>query len=74
MPVDDLGDEIGVELAGSDVVEEEQRARRLHEHVVDAVVDDVGTDAAQDPESGGKFDLGADAVRRGNQHGVVHVE
>ena len=46
---DDLGDEVGVERAGGDVVEEEQRPGRLHEHVVDAVVDDVHADAAHRP-------------------------
>ncbi len=71
-PGDDLGDEVGVELAGGDVVEEEQRPRRLHEHVVDAVVDDVHADAANPAEPGGQLDLGADAVGRGDEHGIVH--
>ena len=70
-PADHLGDEIGVEHAGGDVVEEEQRPGRLHEHVVDAVVDDVHPDAAHHAEPGGEFDLGADAVGRGDEHGVA---
>ena len=69
---DDVGHEVGVEHAGGDVVEEEQRRGRLHEHVVDAVVDDVGADAADRAEPGGQLDLGADAVGRGDEHGVVH--
>ena len=46
---DDVGDEVGVERAGGDVVEEEQRPGALHEHVADAVVDDVHADAADRP-------------------------
>ena len=49
-PADDLGDDLGVELAGGDVVEEEQRAGRLHEHVADAVVDDVVAEPADAAE------------------------
>ena len=63
---------LGVELAGGDVVEEEQRPRALHEHVVDAVVDDVDADAAVAAEPGGELDLGADAVGAGDEHRVVH--
>ena len=72
MPRDDLGDEVGVERAGGDVVEEEQRPGRLHEHVVDAVVDDVDADAADLAEAGGQLDLRADAVGRRDEHRVVH--
>ena len=53
---------VGVDAAGGDVVEEEQRAGALHEHVVDAVVDDVGADAAVATQASGQLDLGADAV------------
>ena len=59
-------------LLDGDVVEEEQRPGRLHEHVVDAVVDDVGADAAVAAEPRGQLDLGADAVGRGDQHRLVH--
>ena len=69
---DDLGNVLGIDLARCDVVEEEQRAGALHQHVVDAVVDDVGADAAVAAEAGGELDLGADAVGRGDQHGFVH--
>ena len=69
---DDLGHEVGVERRCGDVVEEEQRARRLHEDVADAVVDDVHAGAADLAEAGGQLDLGADAVGRGHQHRVVH--
>ena len=43
-PRDDRLEHVGLERAGRDVVEEEQRARALHEDVVDAVVDEVAPD------------------------------
>ena len=70
-PADHLGHEIGIEHAGGDVVEEEQRPRRLDEHVVDAVVDDVHPDAAHHAETRREFDLRADAVGRRDEHGVA---
>ena len=67
------GDELGVEGVGGDVVEEEQRSGVLHEHVVDAVVDDVDADSFDPPESGGQLDLRADAVGRRNEHRLVQL-
>ncbi len=71
-PADDLGDDVGVERAGGDVVEEEQRTCRLHEHVADAVVDDVVAEAADATEPRRQLDLRADAVGRGDEDRVVH--
>ena len=71
-PGDDFCDLRRIELAGGHVVEEEQRPSTLHQHVVDAVVDDVGTDAAVPAEACRKLDLGADAVGGGDQHRLVH--
>ncbi len=48
----DVGDEVGVERARRDVVEEEQRSRRLHEDVADAVVDDVVAERAHTAQLG----------------------
>src|SRR5690606_24992023 len=45
-----------------------------HEHVVDAVVDDVDAHTAHVAEAGGELDLRADAVGRGDQHRVVELE
>ncbi len=67
----DVGDHVGVEHARGDVVEEEQRASVLYEHVADAVVDDVHTDAAHPPESGSELHLGSHAVGRCHEHRVV---
>ena len=64
---------VGVELAAGDVVEEEQRPGALHQHVVDAVVDDVGADAVVLAEASGQLDLGADAVGAGDEQRLVHV-
>ena len=69
---DDVGDDVGVEAAGGEVVEEEKRPRRLHQHIVDAVVDDVVADPAQPSGPGRELDLRADSVRRRHQHRVVH--
>ena len=69
---DDLGDEVGVEAGRSDVVEEEQRSSGLHQHVVDAVVDDVRADPADPPETGGELHLRADAVGRRDEDRFAH--
>ena len=67
----DVRDQVGVDLARRDVVEEEQRAGGLHEHVVDAVVDDVGADTPDAAQPSGELDLRADAVGRGDEHRIV---
>ena len=59
---DDLSDEVGIENAGRDVIEKEQRPSRLDQHIVDAVVDDVHADTAHHAESGSQFDLRTDTV------------
>ena len=48
-PTHDLGDEVGVDHRGGDVVQEEQRPRGLHQHVVDAVIDDVVPEPTHHP-------------------------
>ncbi|CAB4997725.1 unannotated protein [freshwater metagenome] len=64
---------IGVELAAGDVVEEEQWTSALYEHIVDAVVDDVHAHALVLAETGGEFDLRADAIGGGDEQWFVHV-
>ena len=64
----DLGDDLGHERRGGDVVEEEERPGALHEDVVDAVVDEVGTDAPPASVTGGELDLRAHAVGRCDEH------
>ena len=53
-----------VELAGGEVVEEEERRGALDGDVVDAVVDEVLADGVVDAELEGDFELGAYAVGR----------
>jgi glutamate-1-semialdehyde 2,1-aminomutase len=67
---DDLLDDVGIEEAGGEVVEEEERRCTLHGDVVDAVVDEVGADAGVEAELDGEFELAAYAVGGGDEDGV----
>ncbi len=67
---DDLLDDVGVEVAGGEVVEEEEGCGALHGYVVDAVIDEVGADAGVEAELNGELELAADAVGGGDQDGV----
>ncbi len=59
-----------VELAGGEIVEEEERAGALDGDVVDAVVDEVLADGVVDVELEGDFEFGANAIHRRDQDGV----
>src|SRR5436190_1877219 len=59
---------VDLELAGREVVEEEQRLGALHQHVVHAHADEVDADGVVPAESLGELELGADAVRARDQH------
>ena len=59
-----------VELAGGEVVEEEERRGALHGDVVDAVIDQVRADGVVDAEFEGDLELGADAVGRRDEDGI----
>ena len=61
-PLTTLLDDFGIELAGGEVVEEEERRRALHGDVVDAVIDQVLPHGVVDAEFEGDLELGADAV------------
>ena len=71
-PLGDAADDgdggVDVELAGGEVVEEEQRLGALHEHVVDAHRDQVDADRVVAVELLGELELGADAVGARDQH------
>src|SRR5712671_4027859 len=67
---DELLDDLRVELAHRKVVKEKERLRALHENVVDAVTHEVAADGGVYAHSHGDFELGADAVRAGDQHGL----
>ncbi len=65
-PDDRFGDAL-VELAGGEIVEEQQRLRALDDDVVDAHRDEVDPDRVADPALDRDFHLGADAVVGGDQ-------
>src|SRR3546814_17384780 len=58
---------VDIELAGGEVVEEEQRLGALHQHVVDAHADQVAADRVVAPQLLGELELGDDAVGAGDQ-------
>src|SRR5690606_28228772 len=62
---------VDIELAGREIVEEEQRFGGLHEDVVDAHADQVDADRVVAAELLGEPELGADAVGAGYEHGFA---
>jgi hypothetical protein len=60
----------GIELAGGEIVEEEQRLGALHDKVVDAHGDQVDADRVVPAGVDGDFQLGADAVIGRDQNRV----
>ena len=67
----DAGDDrralIGIEPAGGEIVEEEQRLGALHDEVVDAHGDEVDADRVVPAGFDGDLELGADAVVGGDE-------
>ena len=59
---------VHVELAGGEVVQEEQRLGALDQDVVDAHGDQVDADGVVAAQLLGQLELGADAVGAGDQH------
>ena len=59
------------ELAGGEIVEEEQRLGALHQDVVDAHRHQVDADGVVAVELERQLQLGADAVGAGNQHRLL---
>ena len=70
--LDDLDGDVGVEAAGREVVEEEERLRPLHEDVVDAVIDEIDADGVVDAAHERDPQLGADAVGARDEHRIAH--
>ena len=62
---------VAVELAGGEIVEEEQRLGALDDQVVGAHRDQVDADAVVPAELDRQLELGADAVVGGDQQRVV---
>ena len=69
-PLDDRRRDPFVELAGREIVEEQQRLRPLDDDVVDAHRHQVDPDRVVDPALDRDLHLGADAVVGGDQNGV----
>ena len=66
-----LRPDLGVELAHREVVEEHERLGALHDQVVHDHRHAVDADRVVAAEQRGELQLGADAVRRGDQHRVL---
>ena len=69
---DDLGDALGHVPAAGDIVEKEKRLCAAADDVVDAHGDAVDADRIVLIEKLGDAELGADAVRARNEHGLLH--
>src|SRR5690606_22401871 len=67
----DAGGNTGVELAGGEVIEEEQGLCTLNHQIVHAHRHEVDADGVVAVCVNGEFDLGADAIGRGNQQRIV---
>ncbi len=68
--LDELLDDVGLELAHGEIVEEKERLGALDENVVDAVIDEIAADGGVDAHGHGDFEFGADAIGAGDQHGL----
>jgi hypothetical protein len=71
--LDDLHRDVGIQPAGREIVEEEQRLGALHEDVVDAVIDEIGADRVVDAAHEREAQLRADTVRARHEHGIVEA-
>src|SRR5215469_17450611 len=60
-----------LELAGGEIIEEEQRLGALHNEIVDAHGDEIDADRVVPAGEDGELELGADAVGSGDQDGVA---
>ena len=70
---DDLDGHIRFETACCEIVEKKERLRALHEDVVDAVVDEIDADRSMDAGLKRDSEFGADAIRTGDENGIVHL-
>ena len=64
---DDFGEDVRLQLAGAEVIEEEQRLRAQHGDVVHAMVDEVRADGVVPVHGKGELELGAHAVHAGDE-------
>jgi hypothetical protein len=60
--LDDFGEDVRLQFAGAEVIEEEQRLGAQHGDVIDAMVHEVGADGVVPVHREGDFELGAHAI------------
>ena len=68
---DDRCGDAGVEFAGGEVIEKEERQSALHGDVVDAVIHQIFADGGVAAGEKSELELGADAVGGGDQDGLA---
>ena len=74
---DDVPEDARLQLAGAEVIQEEERLRPQHRDVVDAMIDQVLADGVVAVQREGQLELGADAIHAGDQHRLpvfAHVQ
>ena len=69
----DLIEDLGLEFLRPDVVEKEKRPRAKHRDVIDAVVDEIGTDGVVPVHGKGDLQLRPDAIDTRDQHRLAHT-
>ena len=71
--LDDLGDLFGNVASAGDVIQEHQRLGTGADDVIDAHGNAVDADGVVAVQQHGDAQLGADTVRAGDQHGMLHT-
>ena len=69
----DFGHILGHKARGRNIIEEEQWLGALYEHIIDAVVDEIVTNASEAAGLKGEFYLGTHPIGGGHQHRMVHL-
>src|SRR5215475_6535263 len=72
-PIDNLGNDGGIEFARGDVIEEEERPGALNQNVVDAMRHEVVADSVVDARGERHFQLGSDPVAARYQNRLARV-
>ncbi len=71
--LDDFRGPRRIELAGGEIIEEEQRLRALHHQIVDAHGDQIDADRVVPVGADRELEFGADAVGGGHQQGIAEI-
>lgn len=69
--LDDVGEHMRLQLAGAEIIEEEQRFRAEHGDVVHAMIHEVRADGVVLVEGERELELGADAVHGRDEDGLL---